>query len=151
MNVINDGRVHDLWSGHMDGGVVLDRWNGRPTEILLREDGDHFLRWLVIGQSESVDVWLQVELRPGEPEELLFPGPRDLWAFVGEHRGSQVQMSLELEGVGVQASFENPGGPEAVSKLLASFVEWVGALADVEAPQSEVLSRAIEEVGGFLG
>jgi hypothetical protein len=150
VSVINDGRVHDSWSGHMDGGLVLDLWNGRPTEILLRTDVQHFLRWLVIGQSESVDVWLQLELRPGEPEELLYPGPRDLWAFVGDHKGSPVQMSLVLDDVGVQASFENPGGAEAVTKLLASFVEWAAALAREEGPQSEVLRSAIDEIQGFL-
>lgn len=151
MSVINGGRVPDTWSGHMDGGLVLDLWNGRPTEILLRMDGEHFLRWLVLGQSEAVDVWLQLDLRPGEPEELLHPGPRDLWAFVGDHKESQVQMSLVLDDVGVQASFDNPGGPEAVTKLLASFVEWTTALAREEGPQSAVLRRAIEEIRGFLG
>jgi hypothetical protein len=151
VSVINGGHVHESWSGHMDGGLVLDLWNGRPTETLLRTDGQHFLRWLVLGQSEAVDVWLQLELRPGEPEELLYPGPRDLWAFVGDHKESQVQMSLVLEDIGVQASFENPGGPEAVTRLLASFVEWTAVLAREEGPQSAVLRRAIKEIQDFLG
>ena len=69
---------------------------------------------------------------------------------MGDHKESPVLMSLVLDDVAVQASFDNPGGPEAVTKLLAAFVEWTTALAHEEGPQSAVLRRAIEEIQGFL-
>lgn len=153
MSVIDDGRTLDQQIAYKDGGLVLDEWNGRPTELLMREEEQWFLRWLVIGQNESVDVWLHLELRPGEPEELLIPGPHDLWTFVGDHKESRVEISLEIGGVEqVRSWFECPGGEDAVPKLLAWFTKTLAGAIDEEAVPADVdeLHHAIDEIQSFL-
>lgn len=152
MSVIDDGPVLRRARTYADGGLVLDRFNGRPTEVLVEEGDARFLDWLVMGQYESVDVWLRLELDPEDPQFLLTPGPTDLWNFVADHKGARTVLSLDAAGIQVEQAFDNPGGVDAVPMLLTAFAESLASVTDEEAMPGdmEALHSAVEEIRGFL-
>lgn len=98
-----------------DNMLVLDRWNGRATEMLVGAGADLWYRRLIIGRFEDFDVWMQVEFRDDDTLRYdLFervPGREiEIW---GEHGG------FALGG----GKYIVPASDEPVRDLLFEYTE----------------------------
>ncbi len=131
--------------------VVLDYWNGRPTEVLFVQDGEPYLRWLVLGQAgDEPEIWLMMHLTWEQAERIGEPGSLDLHDLVASSPGAEVQISFESDGDKVAHVWTtSPGGPSAVAQILRALSIELSKLVNDGSQFDAEARRAISDIAAI--
>lgn len=125
----------------VDDRVVLTSWNGRPTVSIDVVEGMPLLHWLLLGHTESFDIWLHATLSWDQADTLCAsrPGGYDLGAYVASLDAVPVRYDLNHDGV-TMASGETvlPGGPDSAREGMRIFVKTVQSEWDAEGTPVEM-------------
>ncbi|MDQ0895005.1 hypothetical protein [Agromyces ramosus] len=130
---------------------VLDTYNGRAT--LLIADGS--LHWMILGQVEPFDLWLEVPLTYDEQEQLSLQVPADLDTFVTSlsGRGARFTFSLDGERLAKRTISIDPSTRSIVAEGVLSLVAFLEAAAQEAGAGSkrELLTEARHEMSELIG
>lgn len=84
----------------MTDQLILDRHDGRPTLVVYVLDGEPHLQWLLLGYTESIDLWLDMKLTWIEADELIEQVPAMLDDYVATKPGRSIDLSLRVPTAG---------------------------------------------------
>lgn len=91
--------------------MILNNWNGRPTEMILDERGrTPRYRELIIGQFDDFDVWFETDFGPED-------STKSIWKYTDKIEVWMVKDGKELG----REEIWSAGGPEAVTAILEAF------------------------------
>lgn len=119
----------------VDGRVVLNMWNGRPTVEINVINGAPVLRWLLVGHANDFDIWFNATLTWDEADTICGSSPAgfDLLNFLSG-TARDVVYELAMDGaISVRGEVQLPVGKDNIRAGAQEFLAMVEARLSAKA------------------
>lgn len=123
------GHYAHVASSGLTDSVVLDRFGGRPSLLVLEIDETPVLAWMMHGHEDEAELWVYVPLVADEAELMLDDPPLLVAKWLADRSGREAFVAVAVDGI-----------------LLVSTLWTVPDVAPVELPSAA--ARAIREEPG---
>lgn len=127
----------------MTDRLVMDYSNGRPSVYLSLLDGTPALHWMILGQNEPFDVWLNVELSGEEAEKFAQNPPARLDSFVSRLNGRHVKFTFFTDSVQLASNnWVIDPGENTLSRGLRSLQQMIGDIVSAGGHDARIAREA---------